>query len=68
MSKWSGLVLLVLLASCGSEQPVSPDKTQQPLEKALDTQLDALEKAKSLEESLQQQKLERDRRISEQDA
>jgi len=60
------MLCMLLLIACGDEQYGAPDDKDAPLEKMIETQLDGLQKAKEVEGSLNQQKLDRDKRMVEQ--
>jgi len=68
MYKVLGIYLTVttLLVACGNEdKPVTSDKQKSALEKTIAPQLDALEKAQGVEDSLQQSVDERDKKMRE---
>lgn len=66
MNKLIGVVVLLLLVACSSEQQTPVLKEKSMLDKTIAPPLDALEKAKGVEDVLKQQQLERDKRMLEQ--
>lgn len=64
--KHGAALAALLLAACGGEQQIQPVDEKSSLQKTLQPQLDALEKAKGVEEALEQQKQDLDKRMAEQ--
>lgn len=65
MTRLLALAALLLLAACGKDKPAPPPQPEPPRKTVIDTQLKALEKAKTVEGTVEQQKQDIDKKVDQ---